>query len=281
VTPPRAPRWLREPVVHFLIVGAALFALDHVLGRAEEEETSSRVEVGPDVRASIAERWRTSRGAEPTAEDLAREVEAWKDEEILYREGVRRGLDRGDPAVRERIARKMAQALTATVVVPEPSEEELRAWHAEHAERWQKAEAVDFTHVFVDGSGADARARAETILEQVTAGAEPARLGDTFQGGRRYRRRKLEDVAATFGDEFATALRDAVAEGSPPSAWRVVGSRFGWHVLRLDGRTAGGAPSFEEVRADVRKDWLDARRDALAAEAMRELRARWTVVEAP
>ncbi len=262
------------------MVGAALFALDHGLRRAEQVEASSRVEVGLDVRASLAERWRTSRGAEPSAEELEREVEAWKDEEILYREGVRRGLDRGDPAVRERIARKMGQALAATVVVPEPSEGELRAWYAEHAARWQKAEAVDFTHVFVDGSGDEARARAERILAQVAAGAEPARLGDTFQGGRRYRRRKLEDLAATFGDAFATALREAVSEGPPPSAWRVVGSRFGWHVVRLDGRSAAEAPPFDEVVADVRKDWLDARRDALATEAMRDLRARWTVVEA-
>lgn len=280
MAPPRAPRWLREPVVHFLIVGASLFALDHLLRGAHEGE-SSRLEVGPDVRASIAERWRTSRGAEPTEEDLARELESWKDEEILYREGLRRGLDRGDPAVRERIARKMAQALTATVVVPEPSEDELRAWHEEHAVRWQKPEAVDFTHVFIDGSGSEARARAEGILEQVTSGADPARLGDTFQGGRRYRRRKLDDLASIFGDDLVTALRDAAAEGPPPSTWRVVASRFGWHVVRLDGRTAGRAPPFEEVRADVRKDWLDARRDALTAEAMRELRARWTVIEVP
>lgn len=281
---PPSRRWLREPLVHFLAVGALLFAIDALRSGTAPATPAPRaarpaaaedrhIVLDGEVRAGIVERWRTTMGVEPTAAQIERELDRWRDEEILYREGLRLGLDRGDPAVRERVARKMAQAVGAQAVVPEPTEDELRAWFDQHPERWARPAAIDFTHVFVAGNDAAARARADELHGRLVEGAEPARLGDTFQGGRRYRRRKLEDLAQTFGDRFADGLRAATVGG-----WQVVESRFGWHVVRLDARIAAEVPTFDAIRADVRKDWQDERRRALQEAAMGELRARWTVV---
>lgn len=286
-------RWWREPVLHFALIGAALFALDAAVtgrdatseGPAPTDDAATagdrrlasegerRLVIGAEIRAELVERWRATHDREPTPAEIEAEIQRWRDDEILYREGLRLGIDRGDPVVRERIASKMAKAVGARVIVPEPADEELRAWFERNGERWARPELVDFTQVYVTGSDDAARARAEAILAQLGEGADPARLGDTFQGGRRYRRRKLDDLAGTFGDPFVAVVR-ALA----PDRWQLAPSRFGWHVVRVDRRTAAAAPSFDEVRADVRKDWQDERRRALQEEAMAELRQRWTVV---
>lgn len=278
-----ARRWAREPVVHFVVLGGLLFGLDAAVGQPAPSEPAPvgvtaaerRLVLGPDVQAAVAERWRTAHGRAPSDAELQRELDAWRDQEILYQEGLRLGLDRGDPAVRDRVAGKMAQALGDGVVVPEPTEDELRAWFARHPDRWSRPARIDFTHVFVAGADAAARARAEELRGRLANGAEPARLGDTFQGGRRYRARRLEDLAETFGDGFVAAVTgDATADAD---TWRLAPSRFGWHVVRIDRRTAAEAPAFEAVRDHVLKDWKDERRRALQATAMDELRARWTV----
>lgn len=299
-------RVVREPLLHFVVLGGLLFALDAATnsddpapdpapgpdtgapttqpGPGASSVGTSRVGpdrdativVGPEVRAALTEQWTRTRGTPPTSEEIEREVSRWTEEELLYREGLERGLDQDDPRVRERVATKMGSVLRARVVLPEPTDDELRAWFQDHASKWAKAELYDFTQVYVEGHDAKATQRAAELLEQLREGAEPGGLGDTFQGGRRYRRRKIEDLAKSFQSTFVDGL-----ETQALKTWALRRSRFGLHLVRLDARTPAEAPAFESVKADVRKDWEDARRTEETRAAFEELRNRWKIVDEP
>ncbi|UJR78557.1 peptidyl-prolyl cis-trans isomerase [Sandaracinus amylolyticus] len=266
--------WVREPVVHFVVLGALLLALDRALAGGDADETLERSIVVDDaVRAELADGWQHAHGAPPSQAELDALVARWIDDEILYREALERGLERDDPQVRARLASNMGYVLDAQALAIEPSEDELRAHFDAHRDAWAQEALIDFTHVFVSNEHEDARARAEALLAQVTAGASPSGLGDTFSGGRRYRRRRIVQLEESFGAEFARGL-----EPLEQGAWALVPSRFGWHVVRVDGRSAASDADFDAVREDVLHDLREQRTIEARARELSRLRERWDVV---
>lgn len=271
---------VHEPLLHFVVLGSLLFAADARLtdpqgtGPGSASGAPGTIEVNDVVRQRLSDGWQAQNGAPPSASDLESMIEHWVREEVLFREGMARGLDRDDERVRSRVASKMGFVVDAQLVVPEPSDEELRAYFDAHAERWTKDARIDFTHVYV--SGKDAQARAQAMLRSLEAGADPSGMGDTFSGGRRYRARQLGDLATQFGASFADDL-DAQAVGT----WVVRTSRFGVHVVRVDARSARGATDFAAAKLDVRHALLEDRRKAAFESAVDALRVRWQVVRSP
>jgi hypothetical protein len=241
-----------------------------------ERAVDRRIVVDEAARKTVTEDWVTAHDRTPTEEEMRAGIDKWIDDEILFREGMQRGLDLGDARVRERVRSKMAGVLAGQVAAPEPTRQDLEAWFQAHQAEYARPELVDFVHVFVTGDGPESRARAAARLEQLRGGANPNGLGDTFSGGRRYRRRKLPDLAQSFGEDFAAALAN-----QPQGTWEVLHSRFGMHVLRVEQRTAAGAPALEAVEAAVRQDWQEKQRAQGIAAAMGALRQRYQVVTDP
>lgn len=269
---PTLRRIAREPLVHFLVLGAALFALDAMSGGTSDADDRT-ITLTAALRRDVREQWESVRA--PT-DDPSAAIDQWIETEVLYREGLARGFDSDDPVLRARIANKMRSVLEAQAIVAPPSRETLRAWYDAHADRFSDEARVGFTHVFVDGTDAAAEARARELLALLEGGASPARLGDTFSGGRRYRGRTIESLTAAFGDEFAQGLGSA-----PTGQWMVRRSRHGYHVLRLDERTSASSAAFAEVEEAARAEWIEEQREIAVGRAIEELRARYRVIEAP
>lgn len=289
---------VREPLVHFLAIGAILFAIDAWRQQPDAAEVgepgappasgpvapaappadappaaSRTVVVDAAAREAIREAAARRLGRAPTEAELAAETERWIDEEILYREALARGLDRDDPVIHQRIAGRMSYVLEQALNVPEPSEAELRAWFDGHREQWSVPEHVDFTHVFVAGDdAAAANTRADELLAMLAAGAGPERLGDRFPAGHKFRGRKLGDLEQSFGAAFVAGLAS-----QPLGTWVKRTSRHGVHLVRVDRVDAPRAADFAAARLDVRKSWLEARKATLLADAMKQLRATWTI----
>ncbi|HUQ02937.1 MAG TPA: peptidyl-prolyl cis-trans isomerase [Kofleriaceae bacterium] len=274
----------REPLVHFVAIGVALFIVDHWRATAEPRPTatlaagtreSPRAPIVVDARAQaqIVERAERRLGHAPATDELAAETERWIDEEILYREALARGLDRDDPVIHERIASRMSFVLEQGVVVRDPDEGELRRYFDEHRDQWTVPQRVDFTHVFVAGDDAAARARIDALAAELAAGAPPERLGDRFTGGHRYRGRRVADLALAFGDTFAAGL-----DAQPPGVWERRPSRYGWHLVRVDHTEAARSADFAAARLDVRKAWIEAHRARETNAALARMRAGWEVV---
>ena len=105
---PRVRRFFREPLLHFLLLGALLF----VLHRAWQglQPSDRLIVITPALHADLERELAVELGRAPDAAELAAALETWKSEEVLFREGVRLGLDDDDPLVRRRSARRRADA---------------------------------------------------------------------------------------------------------------------------------------------------------------------------
>lgn len=249
------PGWTREPLVHFLVAGAALFGL--FAWQGEPADPASRtIAISREDRARIALRFERTMQRPPTDAELDEATEQYVHEEVLYREALRLGLDRDDAVVRKRLANKMDFLSESMVETADPSQATLAKWLADHSERF-----AGEAHYAFDQRFFLERADAEAALPRLRAGdavkGEPISLPASVE--RIERRRVVEE----FGTAFVDALDAANADG----AWfGPVASGYGWHLVQLHARKAGAVPTLAEVREDVENDWRaeteKARRDA-------------------
>ncbi|MGE0786401.1 MAG: peptidyl-prolyl cis-trans isomerase [Sandaracinaceae bacterium] len=288
-------RLRREPLLHFAVLGLALFALERFAHR-DGDDDDTRIVLGASVRAELADGFAEEHGRPPSDEELRPLIASWVRQEVLYREGLARGLERGDPRVRSEVAGSMASVLRAELAEPTPSDDDLRAYFEAHRERYDVPARVDFTQVFVsshrassdgasgdgassdgassDGASGDEDARAAEILAQLRGGASPNGLGDVFPGGRRYRGRRIEDLAEQFGAPFVDGLAD-----QPVGTWTPRRSRFGIHLVRVDRVRAASDAALGDARLDVLRDWTEEARQRELDRVVDELAARYVVEE--
>jgi hypothetical protein len=261
-------RLVREPLVHFVLLGAAIFAAQALLGG---DGASRRIEVDDSLRRALRQDHVRRTGAEPTPAEEAALVESYVDEEILYREALALGLDRGDVIVRRRMLQKMEFLAESAEPIAEPSDADLERFLAENGARYAVPARVALTHVFVgsDRHGESAEPLARELRERLAAGADPATLGDPFPRGRDFGLSSERELAGIFGSELAAA-----AMRLPAGRWsEPLRSAYGWHLVRPSQTAPGGPPRLADVRQAVRLDLLEEiragrRRDAL--EALRE-----------
>jgi len=273
-------RWLREPLLHFLLAGLALFAGYRALNPdGGGRQPSSRIEISDDDVQQLALAWRAQWQRPPTAEEMRGLLDDRIREEILYREALALGLDKGDTIVKRRLAQKMAFLAEDVSSLPDPSPAELREWFGKHRERFALPGRVSFRHLYFSPDRRGERARAAATQALAALAGKPgnvpaAGLADKFMAQDRYGERDADEVAGVFGMKFAEELLRL-----KPGAWQgPLESGLGWHVVFVEAIAPGRTPAFEEVEAAVRADWVEARRADLRNRAFDAMKARYEVV---
>ncbi|WP_035641657.1 peptidylprolyl isomerase [Bradyrhizobium sp. ORS 375] len=253
---------IREPLLHFLVLGGLIFAADAIIHPPVKEEKV--ITVTKALRQSFIDTFDEDKQRTPSEAELQKMVEAWVASEILYREGKLLGVDRGDEMIRDRVAFKLQYLIFDQVRVPQPSDEQLRAWFADNHARFDEPERVSF---FMTPPSDEATARRH--LDDIREQRETEELRDQT---RAILDRPVPSLAPGFGDGFSKGLLEA-----PLQQWTLVQSKDGWHVVRLDARTPGATAKFEDIREDAAKIWLTEETRKRAWEAVSRLKANYTI----
>ena len=267
---------LREPLVHFLVIGAVLFALFRLVDDAPP--STGEIVVTRGQIDQLATSFRLVWQRPPTEQELQSLIEDLIREEVLYREAVALGLDRDDRVIRRRMRQKLeflAEDLSAQI---EPDEESLQTWFAAHPDAYVIDERFSFQQIYLspdrrgdslDDDIAQMLRTLSTANEEVdiTTLGDPILLPDAFTAMTRTR------VEQTFGTSFATSLQDA-ATGS----W--VGpleSGYGLHIVHVAERFPRGMPELAEVRSAVARDWSVAQQQNTLDAHYQALRQAYTI----
>ena len=275
-------RWAREPLLHFLVIGAALFVIYHWLNpNAANSDTSRRIELTNDDIRQLEITWTAQWQRPPTPEEMRNLVEDKVRQEILYREGLALGLDRGDTIVKRRLAQKMEFLTDDISALRDPSIDELKKWYAKNRSQFSLPSRITFRHLYFspDKRSAQARDAAASALAKLAGKAadtiDLTAFADPFMFQDHYGDRTLDQVANVFGTKFAKELFKL-----RPGAWNgPVESGLGWHVVWVDSITPGRTPEFEEVDIqDIKSQWLSAQRTETKRELFAAMRARYEVV---
>jgi peptidyl-prolyl cis-trans isomerase C len=267
---------IREPLMHFLLIGAAIFALNAWRERARPKESpAARIEVTAAVIERLHAGFERQFGKAPDGEELRGLVTAHVREEVLCREALALGLDRDDTIVRRRLAQKMEFLTDDLVSAAEPGDADVRKFFEKNASGYAKPAQVSFRHVYFskEKRGAKVEATAREALAALAGGASDEAMGDAFLHGFVFAERETQDITALFGAEYAermAALR--VGEWSGP-----VESSYGLHLVRVEARGAVKPASFDAVRSRVVRDFNEERRRAANLAIFEKLRERYQV----
>jgi hypothetical protein len=257
-------KWAREPLLHFVLIGAVLFGLEYFLaGQADDPHT---IVIGAAVDAEAKQTFQTSRGREPSAEELRALRQVWLDNEVLYREGVALGLDKGDNAIRERVIFKALSMVDANTRRPDLDKTVLREWFEKNRARYDQPARYNFQEAVLAGESSEAAVR--SFVSALNAGRTP----DVEAGLRVFNGRPHSNVVQSYGDEFAAAL-----EVSPPGEWRAIQSKDGWRAMRLESITPGQPAELEKLQNAVAQDWTDAVMAEQRSAAVRALAKKYTI----
>jgi hypothetical protein len=271
-------RFFREPLVHFVAIGAALF-LFFQWGGGGSGPTSHRIVLTAGqiehLAASFAQTWQRP----PVETELKGLIDDWVREEIAAREAMAMGLDRDDTIIRRRLRQKLEFLMEDDAAATPPTEADLQAWLDAHAAVYAVEPEISLCQVYVsvDRRGAAAEADAARLLAELrTLGPDAAveTLGDPLMLPQDLERISTGEIGRTFGEEFAQGVMAA-----PVGRWSgPVRSGFGLHLVLVRERTAARQPALDEVRPAVERDVLADRRRRQLAATYEALVAKYTVV---
>jgi hypothetical protein len=266
---PRPPGWLREPLLHFVVLGGVLFAIDHfVVGNADDPHT---IVIGADVDGEARETFKAARGREPNAEELEALHRVWLDNEVLYREGLALQVDKGDPAIRERVIFKALSVIDSNVHLPAADDKLLRAWFEGHRDKYDEPARYDFEEAALSGDSSEGAVR--DFVHALNNGMP----GDARAGLRVFKGRPRASLVESYGSEFAGTLAQA-----PPNTWQALRTRDGWRAMRVNAITPAKPAVFEALRGVVLHDWTDATAAEQRTAVVRALTKKYKVTyEAP
>ena len=258
------PGWLREPLLHFVVLGGLLFALDHALiAKTDDPHT---IVVTADVDSEAVETFKAARGREPNAQELEALHRVWLDNEVLYREGLALQVDKGDPAIRERVIFKALSVVDSNVKLPPADDKVLRAWFESHRDKYDEPARYDFEEAALSGESSE-----NTVRDFVTA-LSRGTPGDAKAGLRVFKARPRANLVESYGPELASALEQA-----KPGVWQALATRGGWRAMRLDAITPPKPAVYEQLRGVLLQDWKDAIGSEQRTLAVRALAKKYTV----
>jgi PPIC-type PPIASE domain len=238
---------LREPLLHFVLLGALLFAAYHLMNR-EGKADPQRIVVGPGqiehMITTFARTWQRP----PTTEEVKGLIDQYVREEMLSREAMKLGLEQDDTVIRRRLQQKM-EFIVEDLAAAEPTDADLAGYLAEHPDAFRQDQELTFRHIYLNpkkyGEQLDSVAnKLLTALKSKDAQTDISTLGDPTLLDPAFRDEPQGRVAATFGSDFAARLATLpVGEWSGP-----VASGFGTHLVLVEQRTEGRLPTLDEVR---------------------------------
>lgn len=261
---------LREPLLHFLLLALAIFAVHGQLGGGEEPASESIVVSAPKIEQMailFTKTWQRP----PDEDELKGLIDDYVKEEILVRQAIAMGLDKDDTVIRRRLRQKMEFLNAADAEEMKATDAELDAYLAANPDAFEIDAMLSFQQVYLSPGrrGQAIEQDAAAILEVLlaTPDADRAELGDPTQLPPDLPLATTSSIGEVFGTDFASALdRSVVGQWTGP-----IVSGFGHHLVRVVERQPGRLPALDEVREAVLREWTNARRKALEDKRFAEL----------
>lgn len=273
---------LREPLVHFLVIGAALFVFFAWSGGTGGPD-SNRIVIGPGQVEHLAVGFGRTWRRPPTPQELKGLVDDYVREEMATREARAMGLDRGDTVIRRRLRQKLEFLVEDAAEAVPPTDDDLQAWLEGHPEQYRQEPQVAFRQVFLspDRRGESVEADAQALLQRLRSlgsDADISKLGDSIMLPSDFALESLSVASRMFGNDFAARL-----DGLEVGTWAgPVPSGYGLHLVFVTKRLEGREAQLEDVRDAVARDLLTSRRkEQLESMYERLLQAYDVVIDMP
>ncbi len=269
-------RVLREPLLHFLLLGAGLF-LVYLWVNPQTLADDSKVVIDQGRVLQLTTRFERTWSREPTAQELQTLIDNFIVEEVLYRQALAMGLDTNDSVIRRRLRQKMEFLAVDAMDLYEPTTEQLQTYLEQHPQRFMRDAVFSFEQIYIHTDRP-----AEALQRRIQQVQQQLRQGDTVTGTHSLLPSRVEQTPASqvdrsFGSGFAAQLQNLrVNQWSDP-----IQSGLGVHFVRLRAVQPAALPALADVRDHVRREWQNTKNQQLKTALLEELKSQYTIIIEP
>jgi len=268
---------LRDPLLHFLLIGAVLFVIYDL--QNEDFVENNRIVISEAEIDRLIMLWGKKRQRLPSQGELQGLIEQQIREEVMYREAIAMGLDQNDRIVRRRLAQKVEFISADIAALAEPTETELTDYLAAHRDKFEQPARIDFLQVYIDLNkhGDNIQDYANDLLKELRqpgSGLDIEMIGDSLMLDQQHKQLTKHGVSRLFGKEFANNLF-----ALPIGSWHgPIYSGYGPHLVQINNKTEARLPELETVRDKVQVEWLAQQRRIMDEAFYQGLRQRYEIV---
>ncbi len=248
-------KFLHEPLFHFLLIGLGLFFLFSQLNSTVEKTESNTIVIKQSKIDAMNASYLKQRGRAPMDKEIETLIENEIREELLYREAIALGLDKGDGVIRRRLAQKMKYLFEDLAVINEPNDADLEKFLKEHASKFTLPGTLSFYQVYLDPKihkdSLDEEVNTVLAHLKIISLEKAFSLGDRSLLEYRFSKRRENDVKNRFGESFSKKLFKA-----PIDSWQgPFQSAYGIHFVYIDSKEEAVLPELKQVREDVLQEY--------------------------
>ena len=228
----------------FMGIGILIYFLNLSFGPSS---INNLILVQKEELNSLKDSWTAQVGRPPNQEEIDGIINQLVDEEILYREALSLGLDKGDIIIKRRLAQKIT-FLKQGAQVSEPSKEEIEKFFMINKDKYLVPRKFSFTHIYFnqDKNGFSRAKEAIMNLPENLINTE----GDPFLLGKNFVMKTPLEIQRSFGKSFSNSLKDQKI-----NTWvGPIDSIYGSHLVNIRDSIPAKSPNLTEVEDIVRQD---------------------------
>lgn len=246
--------WLKEPLLHFIILGAVIFFVYEITD-AGESSGDDQIVLNDETLTHISALWELQWKRKPTFEELEGLIADYVEQEVLYREALRMNLDHNDEIVKRRLSQKMEfMASDLTKLIAPATDEALQKYLEEHPEKFLYPPKYSFHILTFTSSNHD---NPKDFSQSLLRDADPSNLeallnkGDITQIPTKLEEASKQKVDRELGIEFHSSMNEL-----PINQWvGPIHSGYGEHLLFITHKTEAYLPELAEIRDEVQRDF--------------------------
>lgn len=268
-------KWHKEPLFHFLVIGALIFVVFSIVNKEEDAVSDNRIVVSTAEIERLRNNWSKKWNRPPTDTELKGLVNSYIKEEVYYREALALGLDQDDTILRRRLMQKMEFLSNDLAELNTPDESELNQYFFDNQEKYKLPARVSFTHIYfsLDKRRAKVGEDAKSVLSGLNALRAPE-LGDSFMMQYDFVQETPFEVERLFGKDFTDQLFK-----SEINTWQgPIESGYGLHLVRISEKIDSRMPELASVIDKVQTDLMFERRQKMNKEIYEKFKERYEIV---
>jgi len=247
---------LKEPLIHFLLIGAGLFLLYSFLNPSEGEVENNVILIDNSDVERLTTAYKQNWSTPPDSATLMKLIEEEVKAEVFYREALRMQLDHNDEIIRRRLKQKYEFLVKDLADNQQPDADELERFYEAHPELYQASTKLSFTHIYFSPDKRtqplqDALNTLNEITNMPIDKVDSKKLGDPFHLQSYYADRDYNNVRQLLGQDFAKAIFNQIREGWLPP----VQSGYGIHLVHISALQKEHRQPYDVVEDRVREDW--------------------------
>jgi|688.fasta_scaffold14381_5 peptidyl-prolyl cis-trans isomerase C len=264
-------QFIRQPLVHFLLIGALLFALYYAVN--PDTQAKDTIVIDDEQVGRIVTVFEKEWNRPPTEAEMKGLLEKFIQQEVYYRKALLMNLDHNDEIIRRRLDQKLRFITNDMATLKEPNEKEMLAYYQTNKHKYLTPKKYSFSHIyFSPDHRANASEDAKNLLLAIRTSKAPLhemiKKGDPFPFAYHMEELTAQEIAQQLGDGFISGLQQ-----QPAQQWSgPIFSGYGVHLVFIDTILQSVEPQLASIRNELIRDYQYSLQEQYNTQLLNEFR---------